>query len=60
MELAMRYFSRRYLNELTKCIERDALLTTHETRFWKVSKENGLKLFAPERGESYDVFNVRL
>jgi hypothetical protein len=25
---------------------------------WKASKATGLKLFDPERGESYDVFNA--
>ncbi|CAG8032098.1 unnamed protein product, partial [Penicillium nalgiovense] len=59
MELATRYFPRKYVNGLGKCIERDARLTTYETRLWKASKEKGLKLFAPERGGSYDVFNVR-
>ncbi|KAJ5547543.1 hypothetical protein N7513_001902 [Penicillium frequentans] len=59
MELATRYFSRRYVNGLAKCIERDACLTTLETRCWKASKEKGLELFAPERGGSYDVFNIR-
>lgn len=59
MELATRYHSRKYVSGLTKCIEKDARLTTYETRCWKASKEQGLKLFAPERGGSYDVFNVR-
>ncbi|KAJ5154820.1 uncharacterized protein N7500_010259 [Penicillium coprophilum] len=59
MELATSLFPRRYVSGLLKCIERDALLTTHELQFWKASKEKGLKLFAPEHGGSYDVFNVR-
>lgn len=59
MELATRSFSRKYVNGLAKCIERDARLTTYEARCWKASKEKGLRLFAPERGGSYDVFNVR-
>lgn len=59
MELATRSFSRKYVNGLAKCIERDARLTTYEARCWKASKEKGLRLFAPERGGNYDVFNVR-
>lgn len=59
MELATRYYSKKYVSGLAKCIDRDALLTTDEMRTWKASKEKGLKLFAPERGGSYDVFNVR-
>ncbi|KAJ5752685.1 hypothetical protein N7520_009602 [Penicillium odoratum] len=59
MELATRSFSRRYVNGLAKCIERDARLTTYEARCWKASKEKGLELFAPERGGSYEVFNAR-
>jgi exonuclease 3'-5' domain-containing protein 1 len=59
MELATRYYSRKYVNGLAKCIDRDAPLTTDEMRTWKASKEKGLKLFAPEHGGSYDVFNVR-
>lgn len=58
MELAIHYFSRRYVNGLAKCIERDVCLTTNETQCWKASKEKGLKLFAPEYGGSYDVFNI--
>ncbi|CAI7632888.1 unnamed protein product [Penicillium discolor] len=59
LELATRYYSKKYVSGLAKCIDRDAPLTAHEMRTWKASKEKGLKLFAPERGGSYDVFNVR-
>jgi exonuclease 3'-5' domain-containing protein 1 len=59
MELATRYYPKKFVSGLTKCIEKDASLTTYESRYWKVSKEQGLKLFAPERGGSYEVFNVR-
>ncbi|KAJ5788550.1 hypothetical protein N7457_003540 [Penicillium paradoxum] len=59
MELATRYFSKRYVSGLAKCIDRDAPLTAHETRAWKASKERGLDLFDPKRGGSYEVFNTR-
>ena len=59
MELATRRFSRRCVSGLTKCIERDLDLSLAEMRVWKATKEKGLKLFAPERGGSYEVFNIR-
>ncbi|KAH8749593.1 ribonuclease H-like domain-containing protein, partial [Hyaloscypha finlandica] len=59
VELATRSFSRRCVNGLTKCIERDISLTGSEREAWKETKEKGLNLFAPERGGSYDVFNAR-
>lgn len=59
MELATRNFSRKHAKGLAKCIERDAPITTLEIRSWKESKEKGLKLFEPERGGSYEIFNLR-
>lgn len=59
MELASRYFSKKYVSGLAKCIERDAPLTSPESQCWKTSKEKGLELFDPKRGGSYDVFNSR-
>ncbi|OKL55250.1 hypothetical protein UA08_09468 [Talaromyces atroroseus] len=59
MELATRSFSKRRVNGLARCIEHDASMTTAEIREWSVAKEKGKNLFAPERGGSYEVFNVR-
>ncbi|KAL3475113.1 ribonuclease H-like domain-containing protein [Aspergillus californicus] len=59
LELATRSGSRRLINGLSRCIERDAGLTWSETRGWKDIKENGRQIFAPERGGSYEVFNAR-
>lgn len=61
MELATRRIplSRKYLSGLSKCVERDLVLTATESRAWKETKEKGLDLFAPERGGSYEVFNTR-
>lgn len=59
MELATRSFSRRCINGLAKCIERDLPMTLKERSHWKMSKEKGVRLFASERGGSYDVFNAR-
>lgn len=59
MELATRYGRKTYVNGLAKCIEQDAQMTYPERQAWKAAKEKGLKLFAPERGGSYEVFNTR-
>ena len=47
MELASRNFSKRHINGLAKCIERDSALPLAEKREWKVNKERGRKLFDP-------------
>uniref|UniRef100_A0A8H7N072 3'-5' exonuclease domain-containing protein n=1 Tax=Bionectria ochroleuca TaxID=29856 RepID=A0A8H7N072_BIOOC len=59
MELATRTFARRHVNGLAKCIERDGRLSVTESNDWKECKEKGVRLFAPEHGGSYKVFNER-
>jgi exonuclease 3'-5' domain-containing protein 1 len=59
MELATRNSSKRFINGLSKCIDRDLSLTTREKQAWEGVKEKGRSLFAPERGGSYEVFNAR-
>ncbi|PCD21766.1 hypothetical protein AU210_015569 [Fusarium oxysporum f. sp. radicis-cucumerinum] len=59
MELATRSFSRRCVNGLSKCIERDAPMSIQERLEWVQTKEGGLRLFAPEKGGRYEVFNER-
>ncbi|KAM0346010.1 hypothetical protein ACHAPU_006064 [Fusarium lateritium] len=59
MELASRSFSKQYINGLSKCIERDAPLSVQERSKWIITKEKGVRLFAPEKGGSYEVFNKR-
>jgi exonuclease 3'-5' domain-containing protein 1 len=59
LELATRSGSRRFINGLARCIERDAVLSGSEARTWRDIKEKGRGLFAPERGGSYEVFNAR-
>ncbi|KAH7305050.1 exonuclease [Stachybotrys elegans] len=59
MELATRNFSRRHINGLSKCIERDAPLSQEERIAWMLVKEKGQRLFAPEKGGTYEVFNER-
>ncbi|KAJ0419683.1 ribonuclease H-like domain-containing protein [Aspergillus carlsbadensis] len=59
LELATRRGSRRHINGRARCIERDAGLTWSEASAWRDIKEKGRRLFAPERGGSYEVFNAR-
>lgn len=59
MELATRFFAKTYLNGLAKCIECDGNLTSTERRECREIKNKGRALFAPERGGSYEVFNIR-
>jgi exonuclease 3'-5' domain-containing protein 1 len=59
MEVATRKFNRRCVNGLQRCIEHDAVMTAAERRAWNAAKEEGKKLFAPERGGRYEVFNDR-
>lgn len=59
MELATRTFQRKCVNGLQRCIENDAMMTVAEKSMWNAAKEVGKKLFAPERGGRYEVFNDR-
>ncbi|KAK4901079.1 hypothetical protein LTR49_027316 [Elasticomyces elasticus] len=59
MELASRNFSKRNVNGLAKCIERDSTIPFVERRRWQVVKDNGKNLFGPQRGGSYAVFDQR-
>ncbi|KAF5967345.1 3'-5' exonuclease [Fusarium bulbicola] len=59
MELATRSISRRCITGLSKCIERDAPMSIQERLDWVRTKEGGLRLFAPEKGGRYEVFNER-
>ncbi|KAI9849403.1 MAG: hypothetical protein M1838_000146 [Thelocarpon superellum] len=59
IELATRPFHRKFVNSLAKCIEEDAALTYGDKERWKSVKETGTRLFDPNVGGSYDVFNAR-
>lgn len=59
MEFATRRNSGRFVSGLSKCIEKGLVMTVAERKIWLATKEKGLKLFAPERGGSYEIFNVR-
>jgi len=59
MELASRDFSKRCINGLAKCIERDSGLSFSEKTTWRQAKDVGRDLFAPERGGRYAIFDER-
>ncbi|KAI4219551.1 MAG: hypothetical protein L6R36_008247 [Xanthoria steineri] len=58
-ELASRGFSKRCVNGLAKCIERDSRIGHVEKQRWNRVKENGRKLFDPSQGGTYAVFDER-
>ncbi|KAK0263115.1 hypothetical protein LTR35_017614 [Friedmanniomyces endolithicus] len=59
MELASRNFSKRHVNGLAKCIERESTIPFVERQRWQLVKDNGKHLFDPQRGGSYAVFDQR-
>ena len=59
MELASRTSSKRLVHGLARCIENDAKIEYEERRRSKEIKEQGRRLFAPERGGSYAIFDRR-
>jgi exonuclease 3'-5' domain-containing protein 1 len=59
MEFASRRVRGRFVSGLSKCIEKDLMMTFTEKHTWLAAKEKGLKLFTPERGGSYETLNVR-
>lgn len=48
-----------YVSGLATCIKRDGGLTWKQAEEAKLVKNEGLQLFAPEKGGSYEVFNER-
>jgi exonuclease 3'-5' domain-containing protein 1 len=59
MEYASRPRAGRFIKGLAKCISEDYSWTSDERHRWNLVKEAGQKLFAPEKGGSYSVFNER-
>ncbi|KAJ8133014.1 hypothetical protein O1611_g609 [Lasiodiplodia mahajangana] len=59
MELATRPGNKRFIIGLKRCIDKDMDMTTAEKEKWSTAKDEGRKLFAPEKGGSYEVFNQR-
>lgn len=59
MEVARRPSFKKYLNGLSKCIDRDANLPPEQRQKWLAVKEKGHKLFSTDRGGSFKVFSQR-
>jgi exonuclease 3'-5' domain-containing protein 1 len=59
MEVATRRGNRRCVNGLQRCIDNNAVMTAAKRRAWNAAKDEGRKLFAPEKGGRYEVFNDR-
>jgi exonuclease 3'-5' domain-containing protein 1 len=47
------------LHGLAKCVEGDSSLSEDEKKAWEVAKEKDQRLFPPEKGGSFAVFNER-
>jgi len=61
-ELACRpgdVYHKRFVSGLSRCIQNDLSLSTLHKREWQSCKDAGCKLFAPEKGGRYEVFNER-
>lgn len=61
MEYAIRDwgYGKMYLNGLARCIEYDAGLSLKAVETFRERKKEGARLFAPEKGGSYEVFAER-
>ncbi|KAI1179945.1 ribonuclease H-like protein [Nemania sp. FL0916] len=59
MELATRNYRKSRVAGLRQCIAQDLKLKHHVRTAWEKAKEAGTKLFAPERGGTYEVFDQR-
>ncbi|RDL39359.1 uncharacterized protein BP5553_03699 [Venustampulla echinocandica] len=63
MEVASRKFlgsdTRKWLSGLKKCIENDSSLPSSYRETWRQIKESGRRLFVPESGGSFEIFNTR-
>lgn len=59
MEFVTRPYPGRYLRGLSKCIQEQAGLNWTQERQWQRVKDAGVKLFAPEKGGTYEIFNAR-
>ena len=49
----------RHVSGLVRCIERDASMSCSQKQSWTSMKESGKRLFDPERGGTYAIFNQR-
>lgn len=59
MELATRKGSKDYVAGLAKCIENDSPVSIVTKAEWQRRKEGASRLYAPEKGGRYEIFNER-
>ena len=59
MEAASRQGPKTRLAGLANCVRLSAQLDEKEKEHWEAVKQTGIRLFAPENGGSYEVFNMR-
>lgn len=59
MEYATRTFKRQFVNGLSKCIDRNLSLSYSKRLECQQIKDRGIRLFVPEKGGSYEIFNKR-
>ncbi|OAF60358.1 hypothetical protein VC83_03560 [Pseudogymnoascus destructans] len=59
MELASRMGNRAYVAGLAKCIEKDSPVFTTVKTEWQHTKDSASRLYNPEKGGRYEVFNER-
>lgn len=59
LEFATRRIRGKFVKGLSKCISEGGVLSWQEASQWQECKDQGKKLFAPERGGRYEVFLER-
>ncbi|KAJ5771461.1 uncharacterized protein N7511_003512 [Penicillium nucicola] len=59
LELATRDYSKDFLAGLAKCIQNNKSLSDSAKKTWHLAKEIGKRLFDPQLGGRYEVFNER-
>jgi exonuclease 3'-5' domain-containing protein 1 len=59
LELASRKGPKHFVCGLAKCIEQEQTLPSLALSQWQSTKKEGVKMFDPKLGGSYEVFNVR-
>jgi exonuclease 3'-5' domain-containing protein 1 len=59
MEPAYRTGPREFVSGLAKCIEKESPISAAAKTEWSLTKECSHRLFAPEKGGRYEVFNER-
>jgi len=59
LELATRDYSKEFLAGLPKCIQNNKKLSDSAKKTWQRAKDTGKRLYDPQKGGRYEVFNER-